>query len=329
VLLEELTKRNLYFIVTTHHKKLASLMASNEDVELMAALYDEEARRPTYRYLRGTIGKSYAFETASRYGISDILVDRAKEALGEDQERISELIERSTQLEIEMREKLEEAKAKVDAISLQEQKLQEQKERLVNEHKRKLFELEQNYNGALKKLQIALKKAENPDARRLINEANELKRRQQERKKDEHVELKVGDSIKYRGKRGVVISLKSKEAMVELDGIRVRVPRRELRVVEPLKSSKKAKANISVSVTKPQNSKMTIKLLGVREDDARERVENFLSDALIHGFNEVEIIHGSGAGILSKMVDSLLKRHPKVKSFSRVPGNLGATIVEL
>jgi len=328
VLLEELSNRDIYFIVTTHHKKLASLMASNKDVELIAALYDEENQKPTYRYLSGTIGKSYACETARRYGISDTLVERAKEALGEDKDRISDLIERSTQLEIQMRQKLQEAEAKVEQIEQQEKKLVEQKERLAQEQKKKLFELEKNYNSALNKLQDALKKAENPDARRLINEAYKIKSKEVD-KKEKIVELRVGDSIKYRGKRGVVLSLKAKEAMVDLDGIKIRVPRRELRVVEPIKKVKKPKASINVSVAKPSNSKMSLKLLGYRADEAEDEIHNFLSDALLHGFSEVEIIHGSGAGVLSKVVSNLLKKHPKVKSFSRVPGNLGATIVKL
>ncbi len=67
-ILEELIKRDIYFIITTHHKRLASIMASKRYVDLVAALYDEKRQAPTYTYLHGTIGKSYAFETALRYG---------------------------------------------------------------------------------------------------------------------------------------------------------------------------------------------------------------------------------------------------------------------
>ncbi len=69
VVIEELIQKDIKIIITTHHKRLAALMASNEDVELVAALYDEANQKPTYDFLQGTIGKSYAFETASRYGI--------------------------------------------------------------------------------------------------------------------------------------------------------------------------------------------------------------------------------------------------------------------
>ncbi|HEG0289569.1 TPA: endonuclease MutS2, partial [Campylobacter coli] len=69
VLISKLIANNLKIIITTHHKRLAMLLAKNEQVELIAALYDEELSRPKYEFLKGTIGKSYAFETALRYQI--------------------------------------------------------------------------------------------------------------------------------------------------------------------------------------------------------------------------------------------------------------------
>ncbi len=56
-------------------------MAANENVELMAALYDEENRKPTYEFLQGTIGRSYAFETAQRYGIPLGVIKKSQRCL--------------------------------------------------------------------------------------------------------------------------------------------------------------------------------------------------------------------------------------------------------
>ena len=104
VIIEELIQRDIKVIITTHHKRLAALMAANEDVELIAALYDEENRRPTYEFLQGTIGRSYAFETAARYGIPDNIVKRAKEVYGDDKDKLNELIEGSSSLEREYKQ---------------------------------------------------------------------------------------------------------------------------------------------------------------------------------------------------------------------------------
>ena len=77
VILDDLVSKGQKVVVTTHHKRLAALMADRDDVELMAAIYDEEFRVPTYEFMQGIIGKSYAFETASRYGISNKIVNEA------------------------------------------------------------------------------------------------------------------------------------------------------------------------------------------------------------------------------------------------------------
>jgi len=330
-LLEELSKRGLYFIVTTHHKRLASLMAKEENVELIAALYDEAKQMPTYTYLSGSIGKSYAFETALRYGIDANVVNRAKEYLGEDKEQLSQLIEKSTQLEITMRQKIKEAELKLSEAKEKEQKLQNLKERLLQEQKEALNNLEKKYQGSLKLVQEALKKAENPDARRLLNQAHKQKQDAKiESKEKKPLEVKVGDIVKYRGKKATILSLRGDSVYIEnADGFKLRVSKKDLSEFKEPKKAKVKQPRVTVSINKPQNAKLTLKLLGKRADEAAYEVEEFLSNSLLQGFSEVEIIHGTGSGVLAKVVSELLKKHPRVKSFERVKGNLGATIVKL
>ena len=52
MIIEDLIQRDIKVIITTHHKRLATLMASNENVELIAALYDEENQKPTYEFYK-------------------------------------------------------------------------------------------------------------------------------------------------------------------------------------------------------------------------------------------------------------------------------------
>ena len=329
-LLEELTKKEIYFIITTHHKRLASIMATKDNVELIAALYDEKKQAPTYTYLKGSIGKSYAFETALRYGIDKEIVNRAKKYLGEDKEQLNRLIESSTQLEITMRQKIDEAQKKLNEAKNKEQKLENLKERLLEEQTAKLNELELKYQKSLKLLKEALKKAENPDARRLINKAHESKKDIKIEQQNKEINLEVGKKVKYRGKGAVVLSIRGKDVFIETDdGIKLRVAKSALEEIKEQKKIKVPKPNVNVNIERPQKSKIVLKLLGKRADEAVEEVQDFISDALIHGFSEIEIIHGTGSGVLAKVVSELLRNHPRVKSFERVKGNLGATIVRL
>ena len=329
VLLEELSKRGLYFIVTTHHKRLASLMANDENVELVAAVYDKERQMPTYTYLKGSIGKSYAFETAQRYGIPEHLINKAREYLGKDKEQLSQLIEKSTELEMQMREATKRAKEQLERAKLKEQKIDALKERLLKEQKELLQEYEFKYQKALKLLKDALKEAENPEARRLINKAHKAKEGIKPKEEPKSYKFNEGDRVEFKGKEAFIISLKSKEAQIEVNGMKLRVPISQLKPLKEVKTKIKIPKRVDVNIQKPHSSKISLKLLGMRADEAIEETQKFISDALLHGFSEIEIIHGTGTGVLAKVITDLLKKHPRVKSFERVKGNLGATIIKL
>jgi len=332
VMLDELKSRNITFIVTTHHKRLASLMSGDDDVELIAALYDEAKREPTYTFLQGSIGKSYAFETAQRYGIPNYIVQKAKEIYGEDKENLNELIEKSTTLEREMRLKIKKIDKELKSIERQKEKLEETEEKLKEQHRKAISTLENRYNAAIKRAQKAIKVKESTEGRRLLNEAHkhkELSKRIKEPQKPKKESLKVGDRVKYRSMKGDILSINDskKEATIEVEGLKMRVPLDTLKKIEVLVKAKK-KSNIDVRVEKPNRGSVSIKLLGYFADEAIEELDKFLSDALVNGFSEVEIIHGTGTGVLKKVITDYLKTYPKLKNFYGKKGNMGVTIVE-
>jgi len=329
VLIDELKRRGNVFVVTTHHKRLAALMGADEDVELVAAIYDEQSRRPTYRFMQGIIGKSYAFETAYRYGIPENIVERAKEFYGEDKERLGELIERSSALERELMEQISTLKIQQQELQHKEAKLENLKEQMVEEQRKVLATYENRYNAATKRAQQAIKAKESIEGRRKLNEAHKYKQKVPPKQTKTNYTPTVGERVKYRAYRGVVVSLKSKEATIEVDGLKMRVPISDLRPsVEKPPKSPRPKASTKIQVDKSR-ARVSIKLLGMYADEAEEAIDRFISDALVSGLNEVEIIHGIGSGVLSKLVDNYLKTHPKIQTHYRIPGNLGATIVEL
>ncbi|NPA50601.1 MAG: endonuclease MutS2, partial [Epsilonproteobacteria bacterium] len=276
-ILEELINRGFYFVITTHHKRLAQIMANDNRVQLVAAIYDEKNRVPTYRFLEGTIGKSYAFETALRYGISLDIIKRAKEFYGEDKERLNELIERSSTLEDQLRKKKEELDNLIKNLEDQKIKIQKEREKLYQEQKEKLSQLEAQYQKSLKYLKEAIKSKDIKEAHRLQNLAYKEKSKvdiKNQVKAKSNIEIKEGDIIEYRGKEGVVLSLKGREAYIELNGLKIRVKKEELK---PLKKRVKKEMNkVSVNIQKPSKSAVSLKLIGLREDEAREKLLDFI-----------------------------------------------------
>jgi len=331
VMLDELRKKGITFIVTTHHKRLASLMAGDDEVELIAALYDEEKRVPTYTFLQGSIGKSYAFETAQRYGVPVAIVNKAKEVYGEDKENLNELIERSTSLEREMRMKIAKIDDELKSVERQKERLQDEEAKLQESHRKALATLENRYNAATKKAREALKAQESAEGRRLLNVAHQRKAfEQKEVKLKDEVPLKEGDKVKYRSHKGEIVGIRGKDATIIVDGLKMRVPLGQLkrRGDTPQVNVKPKAKEVKVDVEK-SGAAVSVKLLGMYADEAIDTVDKFLSDALVNGLHEVQIIHGTGGGVLAKLVTEYLKKHPKIQKFYRLPGNLGITVVEL
>lgn len=331
IIIEQLIKNDIKIIITTHHKRLAMLLAKNDDVELVAALYDENAQKPKFEFLKGTIGKSYAFETALRYGISQNLVKKAKELYGENKENLNELITKTLNLEQELKQRLEDVRqkqAKLDHL------IQIQKDSNESEEKKirlMIYNLEKEYENAIKTAKSAINLSDMKDKQRTINAANELKKSIKHPESKVDNSLKIGDSVKYANTKGVLISLGKKDALIDVSGINLRVPLNLIRKYHN-NVAKPQNASVKLSVQKPKTASLSLDLHGLRAEEALEKLDKFISDALIIGFSEVSVYHGIGTGRLSRVVKDFLSSHPSVKSFSDAPpnqGGFGAKIVQL
>jgi DNA mismatch repair protein MutS2 len=329
VILDDLIKRGQKVVVTTHHKRLAALMADRDDVELMAAIYDEEQRKPTYEFMQGIIGKSYAFETASRYGITNAIVKEAKAVYGDNSEKLSLLIERGSQLERELKQKHKKVDEKLEELRLKELHVQETKEENLREIEEQKAALKRSYDVAISEAKNAAKAGDTKAIHRAMDKANKKLPPLQEEPIKRDVKFSIGDSVKYHSSRGVIVSMKGeREAMLEMDGMKVRVKTKHLRHVQ--KHTPKPQTNVKVNVEKRAGLKCD--LHGLRADEACEVLDKFLNDALVNGWDEVIVYHGIGTGKLSYAVKNFLIAHPSVKKFEDAPhhlGGFGAKIVTL
>jgi DNA mismatch repair protein MutS2 len=331
VIIEELITKDIKIVITTHHKRLAALLASNEKVDLIAALYDEDARKPTYEFLQGTIGKSYAFETAQRYHIPHGVVKKAKQVYGEDKDKLNELIERSSSLEREYKQKIEILDKKIAKNEQLEKSLKDQKENIDKNLQVQKDKLEREYKEAIDEAKKAVKLNDSKAQHKLLNEAHKKKTSIKVTKNQEPIELKVGDRVKYNNTKGVLVSIKGKKAMVETDdGMKMQLPLSSLKRSGNIPAPKPK--NIKINVQKPSTGHVKLDLHGQRAEEAIENLDKFISDSLIAGFDEVLVYHGIGTGKLSYAVKKFLDTHPSVKSYNDATakeGGYGAKVIKL
>ncbi|WP_414651585.1 endonuclease MutS2 [Helicobacter typhlonius] len=334
VLLEHIMANGAHIVLTTHHKHLAALMAHNPKVQLCAAMYDIQNQKPLFSFLKGSIGKSYAFESAARYGIPHTLIQRAKEVYGEDKERLNELIERSSELEIALLDKRTELDSLIKSYENKILSLKEQEEAQREAFLNLQHHLESTYQNATQTLKSALKAKESKDIHKAFNKAHHIlqdKITAEPPKLEYSQTFKVGDRVKYKSARGKIISIKGAMCFIELDnGVKLKEKLVNLKPLGATPPSPPPQTKIMLSHTKSVG--VSCDLHGMRGDEAIDKLDEFLSSALIAGYDEVLVYHGIGSGILSKLVYDYLKSHPKVLSFSDAPaqmGGFGAKVIRL
>lgn len=331
ILIEQLIDKEMKIVITTHHKRLASLLATHPQVELLAAIYDAKNQRPTYGFLQGTIGKSYAFETALRYGIPAALIAKAREVYGEDKEKLNDLIQKNIDLELSMRSGANELEEKLADMQRRTNQLIDLKEQYQEEFASLRQQLSKEYKEAIFEAKEAIRAKDVAQAHRHLNNANQIKKAIQEKVVDmKPIPLVVGDKIKYASSRGVLRGIKKDIALIECDGINLRVPLGTLK--RSGNAPKLPKGRVKIEARATASGGVLLDLHGLRSEEAVEKLDKFISDALINGFDEVKVYHGIGTGKLAFAVREFLKSHPSVVSFgdaSIYDGGFGATIVKL
>jgi len=141
-----------------------------------------------------------------------------------------------------------------------------------------------------------------------------------------------GDSVKIVGHTqvGTVIEdPKSGKVTVQLGAMKMKVSLSDIVKVQTPPQIKVHSQ--SLRLQKGLNASTEIHLRRMRAEDAQEKLEDFLDEAVLAGLPSVRIVHGKGEGVLRKMCQELLRKHPHVKSFYEAPadqGGQGVTVAE-
>lgn len=145
--LESLAHRGVCTIITTHFSQLKGL--AEADTRFFNASMEFEARQlsPTYQFLPGIPGQSYAFELAQRLGFESGLLDRAREYYGSESQKLEKLL---MELQIAKSE-VEEEKNKHQALRVALENLQRESKSEVSSLKKMKEELLSRYQDDLQK----------------------------------------------------------------------------------------------------------------------------------------------------------------------------------
>jgi DNA mismatch repair protein MutS2 len=239
------------------------------------------------------------------------------------------LIERGSQLERELKHKHKKVDEELEKLHKKELSLQAQKEQLLQELEKEKQKLKKSYEDAINEAKKAARGEDTKTIHRAMNKARKKLPQEQPGNIQRDIEFHIGDEVKYHTQSGVIVAMKGKnEAMVEINGMKIRVKTQYLKPTKIVK--KQPKTDVNLHITKKAGLKCD--LHGMRADEACEVLDTFLNDALINGWDEVIVYHGIGTGKLSYAVKEFLKQHPRVQGFEDAPqhmGGFGAKVVHL
>jgi DNA mismatch repair protein MutS2 len=348
--LEWLTRHGAYTIATTHHGYLKVFAHETAGVENGAMEFDQATLTPTYRFHTGIPGSSYALEMAERLGFQPPLMKRSRELLGEEQHHLESLIaalEASVQKYRADTEALERDRVrtaellrtydqKVGALSVE---LKEMKRRALDEARQIVDRANSIIEQSIR--QIRETKGDKDTVRGAREEVRQLREAiamQSEEvappRSADSATLAVGDAVTIGETQdaGEIVSIASdgKSAVVVFGIVKMRVPLPELRRAR--KKERKSDQVAEIRTAKMATAARELDLRGMTGDEALPLIDKFLDDAVLAGYDRVDVIHGKGTGALRKRVVEFLQAHPRVKSYRIAEwneGGTGATTVEL
>ncbi|WP_026512386.1 MULTISPECIES: endonuclease MutS2 [unclassified Butyrivibrio] len=363
-ILNDLHKRKIRTLATTHYSELKVYALNTKGVQNASCEFDVESLKPTYRLLIGLPGKSNAFAISSKLGLPDRIIEAASEQISTEDKRFEDLI---ADLEMSRKtienERLEIEQYKKEAEELRKQleqktdKLDRQKEDILREaHEQARQILQEAKDVADETIKVYRKAGPNASMQDLertrtklnekISDKNKAITKKKELPADHQIlkesQLKLGESVKIvsMGLKGTISSKPDKDGnlFIQCGIMKTKANIRDLVLIgdeDPKAAMKKfygrnTSGGGKMDLSKASTIRTEINLIGKNSDDAVAALDKYLDDAYMSHLNNVRVVHGKGTGALRQAVHQYLKGVPYVKSFKLGEfgeGDAGVTIV--
>lgn len=339
-------------MATTHYSELKVFALSTPGVENASVEFNVETLRPTYRLSIGIPGKSNAFEISRKLGLSEQLIDDARERLSGEQVKFEDVIanaeyhrqiaEKERKLaeaahietqrlrdeaeklraDIEARRENDMKKAKAEARKIL-QKAQQESERLISELKKKNA-------GELKEHELHAMRAQLQNA--IDGTAEKIQKNTEEGTVPESV--KIGDTVLLTtlNAKAVIVTLPDSkgECTVQAGALKLKSRLKDMRTTKPDKPKKSvSSAHVQIS---PRAVETECDVRGFTLEEALTAVDLFLDGAILNRLKTVNVIHGKGTGVLRSGIHKHLKKHSAVREFRLGrygEGEDGVTVITL
>lgn len=361
-ILNDLHKRGITTMATTHYSEIKVYALTTDGVENACCEFDVESLRPTYRLLIGIPGKSNAFAISKKLGLPDYIIKDASARMDADDVQFEDLLsdlehsritiekERAEinaykqeiqQLKDELKTKsdrlderrdkiLRKANEEAAAILKDAKEYADQTIKTMNKHGMTVKELEKQRSAIRDKMNKRQEKLSVQAAKPKAHKAHDIS------------EFKVGTHVRVLSMNliGTVTAPPSPkgEITVQMGSLSTKTKINNLEILvgykdpeEAKKAPKGAGGSGKIKMSKAASISHEITLLGLTVDEAVAKLDKYLDDAYISRIPQVRIVHGKGTGALRNGVTAYLRGVPYIKSFRLGEigeGDTGVTIVD-
>ena len=358
-ILKHLHDRGIRCMATTHYSELKVFALSTPGVENACCEFDVTTLRPTYRLLIGVPGKSNAFAISRRLGLSENIIESAREHLSAQAESFEDLLvslEESRRTiekeEAEIRRYKEDMDALRRRLETQEKRAGEKHDDLIRkaqieadtilqEAKDVADETIRNFRKYGKNgIDVAAMEKDRARIRReMTRNAPKAKEAPKPTKTYKPSDFQPGTAVKVLSMNVTGHITKKPDAqgfaMVQMGILNSRIALSDMEIIEEsgvsyTPKTKSASRTGRVRMAKSLSVSPEINLLGLTVSEATAKLDKYLDDAYLAHINPVRIVHGKGTGALRTGIHKYLKRQKHVKDYHLAKfgeGDAGVTIV--
>ncbi len=264
VIMEELSRKHAYGIVTTHYLNLKVMANHTQGIINGAMQFDEVHLQPMYKLVVGKPGSSYTFAIAERIGLPQHLISKARKLVEEDHFKLDRLLN-STEKDLQL---LDKEKKELQRLLKENEKLKKEMQAVLDKEKHtQQVELLKHQNRIaeerlvylkdmerkLKQVVLDWKKSENKNdviknLHHLLFKSkeeivvNKLAKKVDLKYKELNEHIVVGSLVKLKKNYqvGEVKEIRGKRAIVQIGSLPMNVNIADLISVEKLKEEPKA-----------------------------------------------------------------------------------------
>lgn len=356
--IEELLVKGAKVVVTTHIGELKAYAHEREGVVNGAMEFDRSQLTPSFRFLKGLPGNSFAFAMMQRMGFGSGVVSRAEGYLDKGKAELDNMLD-DLKASLEKNRGLSKSlEQQQEALAFEQERFRDMEEELKRREREMKLTKQKEIRREIEKAKKIIRDIvhdvrKRPEDRVVEAARNKLDMRKKaaaseekrvaaemERSLEPDKTIREGDTVRVltTNTTGEVASLQGDDVVVQCGTFRLSTSLKNIERISKTRAKKLERTEGSVSgegigsALAAALESTRLDLRGLLGDEAVQEVERFIDKLRLNRVPSATIIHGKGTGALRQKVAHCLKQHPAVKSFRLgdwSEGGAGVTIIEL